>query len=64
MGDFWTRHKLDNGKPMSSKQIQRIEQLEVEMAFHQHRIDECFEAMACIKRGGKKRTINFEADPF
>lgn len=64
MGDFWTKYKLDNGKPMSPKQIQRVEQLEAEMAFHEHRIDRCLEAIACIKRGGKKKTINVETSLF
>lgn len=64
MGDFWTKYKLDSGKPMSPKQIQRVERLEEEIAFHEHSIDTCLEAIACIKRGGKKKTINVETSLF
>ncbi len=27
MGNFWNRYKLDNGRPMSPRQIKRIEVL-------------------------------------
>jgi hypothetical protein len=64
MGDFWTKHHLNNGKPMSPRQIQRVEQLEAEIAYYEHRIDECSEAIDCIKRGGKKKIVNFEIAPF
>ncbi len=64
MGDFWTKYLLDNGKPMNPKQIERIDQLEVEIAHHEHQIEECAEAINCIKRGGKKSKINFENGHF
>lgn len=64
MGDFWTKYLLDNGKPMSPKQIQRVEQLEAEIAYYDHRIDMCSEAIDNIKRGGKKTVKNYEVDLF
>lgn len=64
MGDFWEKYRLDNGRPMSLKQIQRIEQLEAEIAYHEHRVDECYEAINCIKRGGRKPVEIVNADSF
>lgn len=64
MGDFWTRHNLDNGKPMNPRQIQRVDQLEAEIAYHEHEIDECSEAIARIKRGSKHFVKELEEISF
>lgn len=54
MGDFWTKYRLDNNQRMSPAQIRRVDQLEAEIAYHEHRLSECVEAIANIKRGGKR----------
>lgn len=64
MGDFWTKYRLDNGQPMSSRQIQKVEQLEAEIAYYEHRIDECSEAIARMKRGGRQIVKKPEIGPF
>lgn len=64
MGDFWTKYRLDNGQPMSLKQIQRVKQLEAEIAYHEHRCDECSESIDRIKRGGKKTVEIIDVDHF
>lgn len=64
MGDFWSKYRLENGDPMSSRQIQRVDQLEVEIAYHEHRIEVCSEAIARIKRGGKQVVRDAEESWF
>ena len=64
MGDFWNRHKLDNGRPMSPRQIKRVEELEDTIEWKCAEIENCemeikkiAEQIAQIKRGGRKKLV-------
>lgn len=68
MGDFWSRYKLDNGRPMSPRQIKRVEELESIIEWKCAQIKDCEmkireseEQIAQIKRGGRKPLIESEA---
>lgn len=64
MGDFWTKYRLDNNQRMSPTQIRRVDQLEAEIAYYEHQLDECVEAIAKIKRGGKRVYRDLETGSF
>jgi hypothetical protein len=70
MGDFWNRYKLDNGRPMSPRQIKRVEELEDIIVWKCAQIKDCEieidkskEQIAQIKRGSRKKPI-IECDPL
>lgn len=69
MGNFWNRYKLDNGRPMSPRQIKRIEVLEgiiewqcAQIQDCQKEIDKSEEKITQIKRGGRMKPV-IESDP-
>jgi hypothetical protein len=64
MGDFWNRYKLDNGLPMSPRQIKRVEELEgiiewkcAQIQDCEMEIDKSEEKIAQIKRCGKSKPV-------
>ena len=69
MGNFWNRYKLNNGRPMSPRQIKRIEVLEgiiewpcAQIQDCQKEIDKSEEKITQIKRGGRMKPV-IESDP-
>ena len=71
MGDFWTHYKLDNGRQMSPRQIKRVEELEGMVEWYCAKIGDMEmelntveEKIARIKRGGKKKSVAKDDQPF
>lgn len=64
MGDFWIKYKLKNGQAMNQRQIQWLDALEEEISYFESRIEQCVEAIECIKQGGKRKAKKSERDEF